>query len=106
MRTEQLISAHRGAPENQMEEIAGVEAILHLLDGCELPATTWEPAVLAARVKNYDQPDRGDRRIAGGKSIYINRNMEFNPKKTLADSPTARCMPFRLLTGLVEAVLA
>jgi ATP-dependent Lhr-like helicase len=42
------------APENQMEEIAGVEAVLHLLDGYELPATAWEPAVLAARVKNYD----------------------------------------------------
>ena len=37
-----------------MEEITGVEAILHLLDGYELPAAAWEPAILAARVKDYD----------------------------------------------------
>jgi ATP-dependent helicase Lhr and Lhr-like helicase len=49
-----LLAWQHVAPENQMEEIAGVEAILHLLDGYELPATAWEPAVLAARVKNYD----------------------------------------------------
>jgi ATP-dependent Lhr-like helicase len=49
-----LLAWQHVAPENQMEEIAGVEAVLHLLDGCELPATAWEPAVLAARVKNYD----------------------------------------------------
>jgi ATP-dependent Lhr-like helicase len=49
-----LLAWQHVAPENQMEEIAGVEAVLHLLDGYELPATAWEPAVLAARVKNYD----------------------------------------------------
>ena len=37
-----------------MEEITGVEAILHLLDGYELPAAAWEPAILAARMKDYD----------------------------------------------------
>jgi ATP-dependent helicase Lhr and Lhr-like helicase len=49
-----LLAWQHVAPENQMEEIAGVEAILRLLDGYELPATAWEPAVLAARVKNYN----------------------------------------------------
>ncbi|HZL14345.1 MAG TPA: hypothetical protein VFC85_09425, partial [Verrucomicrobiae bacterium] len=49
-----LLAWQHVAPENQMEGVAGVEAILHLLDGYELPASAWEPAVLAARVKDYD----------------------------------------------------
>ena len=49
-----LLAWQHVTPESQMEEIAGIEAILHQLDGYELPATAWEPAVLAARVKNYD----------------------------------------------------
>ena len=49
-----LLSWQHVTPERQMEEISGVEAILHLLDGYELPAAAWEPAILAARVKDYD----------------------------------------------------
>jgi ATP-dependent Lhr-like helicase len=49
-----LLSWQRVPPERMMEEISGVEAILHLLDGYELPAAAWEPAILAARVKDYD----------------------------------------------------
>ncbi|HEX3628341.1 MAG TPA: DEAD/DEAH box helicase [Verrucomicrobiae bacterium] len=49
-----LLSWQRVQPEQMMEQITGVEAILHLLDGYELPAAAWEPAVLAARVKDYD----------------------------------------------------
>ncbi|HEY5297204.1 MAG TPA: DEAD/DEAH box helicase [Verrucomicrobiae bacterium] len=49
-----LLAWQHVAPENQMEGVAGVEAVLHLLDGYELPASAWEPAVLAARVKDYD----------------------------------------------------
>ena len=49
-----LLSWQHVTPEQQMEEISGVEAVLHLLDGYELPAAAWEPAILAARVKNYD----------------------------------------------------
>ena len=30
-----------------------LEAVLELLDGCELPAAAWEPEVLALRVKDY-----------------------------------------------------
>ena len=41
------------SPEHRVEGIAGVEAVLDQLDGYELPATAWEPAVLAARVKDY-----------------------------------------------------
>jgi len=49
-----LLAWQHVATANQMEEVAGVEAILRLLDGYELPASAWEPAVLAARVKHYD----------------------------------------------------
>jgi ATP-dependent Lhr-like helicase len=49
-----LLSWQRVPPERMMEGITGVEAILHLLDGYELPAAAWEPAILAARVKDYD----------------------------------------------------
>ena len=30
-------------PDRQMEDISGVEAVLNLLDGYELPAAAWEP---------------------------------------------------------------
>lgn len=49
-----LLSWQHVAPEQMMEQISGVEAILHLLDGYELPAAAWEPAILAARVRDYD----------------------------------------------------
>ena len=49
-----LLSWQRVHPGRMMEEITGVEAILHLLDGYELPAAAWEPAILAARVRDYD----------------------------------------------------
>ncbi|HUA64303.1 MAG TPA: DEAD/DEAH box helicase [Alphaproteobacteria bacterium] len=49
-----LLSWQRVLPERKMEEINGVEAILRLLDGYELPAAAWEPAILAARTKDYD----------------------------------------------------
>jgi ATP-dependent helicase Lhr and Lhr-like helicase len=41
-------------PERMMEEITGVENILHLLDGYEMPAAAWEPAILAARIRDYE----------------------------------------------------
>ena len=49
-----LLSWQHVTPDRQMEEISGAEAILHLLDGFELPAAAWETAILAARVKDYD----------------------------------------------------
>ncbi|MGH7941386.1 MAG: DNA glycosylase AlkZ-like family protein, partial [Limisphaerales bacterium] len=49
-----LLSWQRAIPERRMEDITGLDAILQLLDGYELPAAAWEPAILAARVKDYD----------------------------------------------------
>ncbi|HEV2320001.1 MAG TPA: crosslink repair DNA glycosylase YcaQ family protein, partial [Verrucomicrobiae bacterium] len=49
-----LLSWQHVLPEQMVEELTGVEGILRLLDGYELPAAAWEPAILAARVKYYD----------------------------------------------------
>ncbi|MGH7942317.1 MAG: DEAD/DEAH box helicase, partial [Limisphaerales bacterium] len=49
-----LLSWQRVFPARMMEQINGVEAVLHHLDGYELPASAWEPAILAARIKDYD----------------------------------------------------
>src|SRR5262249_10598621 len=48
-----LLAWQRVAAEHRTEGPAGVEAVLDLLDGYELPAAAWEPAVLAARAKDY-----------------------------------------------------
>ena len=48
-----LLAWQRVDAEHRVEGIAGVEAVLELLDGYELPAAAWEPEVLALRVKDY-----------------------------------------------------
>jgi ATP-dependent helicase Lhr and Lhr-like helicase len=48
-----LLAWQRVAPEQQVAGVAGLETVLTLLDGYELPAAAWEPEVLAARVKEY-----------------------------------------------------
>jgi ATP-dependent Lhr-like helicase len=40
--------------EHRVEGPDGVQAVLDLLDGYDLPAAAWEPQVLALRVKDYD----------------------------------------------------
>ena len=49
-----LLSWQHVAVDCKLEDSSGVEAILNLLDGYELPAAAWEPSILAARVKDYD----------------------------------------------------
>jgi ATP-dependent Lhr-like helicase len=39
--------------EHRVEGPEGVEAVLRLLDGCEIPAAAWEPELLALRIKDY-----------------------------------------------------
>jgi len=48
-----LLAWQRADDEHRAEGPAGVEAVLSLLDGMELPAAAWEPEVLAPRVKDY-----------------------------------------------------
>src|SRR2546426_286343 len=48
-----LLAWQRVGGEHRAEGPDGVEAVLGLLDGYELPAAAWEPAVIALRVKDY-----------------------------------------------------
>jgi len=48
-----LLAWQRADNERRAEGLAGVETVLELLDGMELPAAAWEPEVLALRVKDY-----------------------------------------------------
>jgi ATP-dependent Lhr-like helicase len=48
-----LLAWQRVDAEHRAEGPEGVEAVLELLDGYELPAAVWEPEVLALRVKDY-----------------------------------------------------
>jgi len=48
-----LAAWQRAEPGRQTEGVGGVQAVLELLDGYELPAGAWEPEVLALRVKDY-----------------------------------------------------
>ena len=48
-----LLAWQRVCAEYRAEGQEGVKAVLELLDGYELPASAWEPEVLALRVKNY-----------------------------------------------------
>ncbi|PYK97632.1 MAG: ATP-dependent DNA helicase [Verrucomicrobia bacterium] len=48
-----LLAWQRVDAEHRAEGPEGVEAVLELLDGYELPAASWEPEVLALRVKEY-----------------------------------------------------
>ncbi|MBI3418355.1 MAG: DEAD/DEAH box helicase [Verrucomicrobia bacterium] len=48
-----LLAWQRVGVEYRAEGPEGVEAVLDLLDGYELPAAAWEPDVLALRVKEY-----------------------------------------------------
>ena len=48
-----LLAWQRVDPEHRTEGLEGVRAVLELFDGYELPASAWEPEVLALRVKEY-----------------------------------------------------
>jgi ATP-dependent Lhr-like helicase len=49
-----LAAWQRVDEEHRAEGPEGVQAVLDLLDGYDLPAAAWEPQVLALRVKDYD----------------------------------------------------
>ena len=49
-----LAAWQRVDEEHRAEGPEGVQAVLELLDGYDLPAAAWEPQVLALRVKDYD----------------------------------------------------
>jgi ATP-dependent helicase Lhr and Lhr-like helicase len=48
-----LLAWQRVDSEHRAFGVDGLEAVLGLLDGCELPAAAWEPEVLGLRVGDY-----------------------------------------------------
>jgi ATP-dependent Lhr-like helicase len=48
-----LLAWQRVDAEHRAEGVDGVRGVLELFDGYELPASAWEPEVLALRVKGY-----------------------------------------------------
>jgi ATP-dependent Lhr-like helicase len=49
-----LAAWQRVDEEHRAEGPEGVQAVLELLDGYDLPAAAWEPQILALRVRDYD----------------------------------------------------
>jgi ATP-dependent Lhr-like helicase len=65
--------------EHRTEGPEGLDAVLGLLDGCELPLAAWETAVLNSRVTNYD-PHRLDRLCYSGRIGWGRLTTPQNPR--------------------------
>ncbi|MDB6059735.1 MAG: box helicase domain protein, partial [Verrucomicrobiales bacterium] len=48
-----LVAWQCAGSEHRMQGVAGVEAVLNMLDGFQTQAAAWEPELLASRVKDY-----------------------------------------------------
>lgn len=48
-----LVAWQHADAEHHMQGVAGVEAVLNVLDGYQTQAAAWEPELLALRVKDY-----------------------------------------------------
>jgi len=87
-----LLAWHRVEAEHRAEGPEGLEAVLGLLDGYDLPAAAWEPAVLALRVKEYT-PQWLDRLCFTGRLGWGRLSPPQNQKARgftpLRSSPTA-----------------
>ncbi len=89
-----LLAWQRVDAEHRAEGPEGVEAVLDLLDGCELPAAAWEPAVLASRVKDY-APQWLDRLCLTGLIGWGRLSAPQNQKAEVRPhfSPSRNCPP-------------
>jgi ATP-dependent Lhr-like helicase len=65
--------------EHRTEGPEGLDAVLELLDGCELPLAGWETAVLNSRVAQYD-PQWLDRLCYSGRIGWGRLTAPQNPK--------------------------
>jgi ATP-dependent Lhr-like helicase len=74
-----LLAWHHVAAENKVEGPDGVAAVFELLDGYEMPAAAWEPAILASRVKEYT-PQWLDRLCFTGRIGWGRLSPPQNPK--------------------------
>jgi ATP-dependent Lhr-like helicase len=87
-----LFAWQRADREHRVEGLEGLQSVLELLDGCELPLASWESAVLPARVASYD-PEWLDRlcfsgRIGWGR-VSTPRNPNARASAPLRTSPMA-----------------
>ncbi len=87
-----LFAWQRVDAEHRAEGPEGVEHVLTLLDGCELPLASWETEVLRARVNDYD-PHWLDRLCFSGRIGWGRLTAPQNPKSRgfapLRSSPIA-----------------
>jgi ATP-dependent helicase Lhr and Lhr-like helicase len=74
-----LFAWQRAGAGHQLEGPEGLEAVLELLDGCELPLAAWEPEALRARVTNYD-PTWLDRLCFSGRVGWGRLTAPQNPR--------------------------
>jgi ATP-dependent helicase Lhr and Lhr-like helicase len=73
----------RADAEHRVEGIDGLQSVLEQLDGCELPLGSWESAVLAARVADYD-PEWLDRLCFSGRVGWGRLSAPQNPRARAA----------------------
>jgi ATP-dependent helicase Lhr and Lhr-like helicase len=64
--------------DRHVEGSEGLQSVLEQLDGCELPLSAWESAVLAARVTDYD-PEWLDRLCFSGRVGWGRLSAPQNP---------------------------
>jgi ATP-dependent Lhr-like helicase len=74
-----LFAWQRVDAEHRAEGPEGLENVLELLDGCELPLAAWETAVLNSRVAQYD-PHWLDRLCFSGRIGWGRLTAPQNPK--------------------------
>ena len=87
-----LFAWQRADTDHRVEGPDGLQSVLEQLDGCELPLASWESAVLAARVADYD-PEWLDRlcfsgRIGWGR-LSAPQNANVRASAPLRTSPIA-----------------
>jgi ATP-dependent Lhr-like helicase len=87
-----LTAWQRVDAERRAEGPEGVEAVLEIMDGYELPAAAWEPQVLALRIKDYTPPwlDRlcFTGRIGWGR-LTPPQNQQSRPSAPIRSSPVS-----------------
>ena len=78
-----LFAWQRADAAHRVEGPEGLQSVMEQLDGCELPLAAWEPAVLTARVADYD-PEWLDRLCFSGRVGWGRLSSLQNPKTRAA----------------------
>jgi ATP-dependent Lhr-like helicase len=73
-----LFAWQRADQEHRVEGLEGLQSVLEQLDGCELPLSAWESAVLPARIADYD-PGWLDRLCFSGRIGWGRLSAPQNP---------------------------